>query len=87
MGIDLTPEDLMADRFDGLWPWHVDAFLAFKEVSTQWRAVAGLGGMVVIGLDYTAARNGLEMAGRDITPALWQELTAIEAGAVAAFAE
>ena len=34
-----------------------------------------------IGLDYTAVRAGLELAGIEMTPDLWSEVQLIEAGA------
>lgn len=37
-----------------------------------------------IGLDYAGARAGLELAGIAMTPALWEQVRLIEAGAVAA---
>ena len=33
------------------------------------------------GLDYSAARAGFELAGIEVTPALWGEVRTIEAGA------
>lgn len=37
-----------------------------------------------VGLDYTAVRAGLELAGQQITPELWAEVQQIETGAVRA---
>jgi len=37
-----------------------------------------------IGLDYPAAKVGLEMAGIEVTPALWSDLQMVEIGARAA---
>lgn len=73
------------EEFEGLWPDHEPAWRAFAAVSGQWRtqALSSLGGaaMIWLGLDYTAARAGLEMAGIDITPDLWAEVRIIEAAA------
>jgi hypothetical protein len=38
----------------------------------------------VIGLDYTAAQAGLELAGIAVTPAVWADVREIERGARAA---
>nr|RDS96960.1 hypothetical protein DWF04_03920 [Cereibacter sphaeroides f. sp. denitrificans] len=74
------------DRIDeGVWPENVAAVQAFLFVATQWRWVGGgMGGLMAIGLDYAGARAGLDLAGVEVTPALWHELTLIEAGALAA---
>ncbi len=77
--------EIDADEFEGLWPDHAPAWRAFCAVSGQWRtqALSSLGGATLfwIGLDYAAARVGLEMAGIDITPDLWAEVRIIEAAA------
>lgn len=70
------------------WPT-VEAFLA---VSSQWRVVAIGGGMapampVYIGLDYAAARVGLDAAGIAVTPELWTGLRVMEAAACSALNE
>lgn len=39
--------------------------------------------MMVTGLDYAGARAGLEAVGMVVTPRLWGDLQAIEAGALA----
>lgn len=41
-----------------------------------------MGRIVWIGLDYAAARQGLDLAGIDVTPALWDEVRRIEGGAM-----
>lgn len=61
---------------------------AFLAICNQWRTMpAGLGGVRVIGLDYGAARAGLEMSGIVVSPDLWAELQVIEGAAVAAMRE
>lgn len=82
MGIDLTEEDF-APAF-ALWHWHLPAWEAFVAVCSQWRTAATMEGITVVGLDYSAARDGLAMAGIDIAPATWADLRLIEEGAVAA---
>lgn len=66
----------------GVWPEHAEAVSAFLSVQTQWRWVSpGPGALMASGLDYTAARTGLDAAGFTVTPALWNDLQVIEAGA------
>lgn len=70
---------------DGLWPEHRQAAEAFMRIRNQWTVLPVFGGAPIwVGLDYTAARNGLEMAGYDITPEFWSEIQLIEQGARAA---
>ena len=57
------------------------ALEAFLAVQTQWRWVAGMGGMRATGLDYAAVKDGLALAGIEVTPELMRELRAIELGA------
>ncbi|TMV09817.1 hypothetical protein FGK63_01740 [Ruegeria sediminis] len=81
-GIDLDPADLAGDPGDGIWAWLVPALRAFLAIDTQWRmAPLGMGGMRALGLDYAAARAGLDLAGIEMTPALWADVRLIEAGA------
>jgi len=59
-----------------------DTLLAFLCVSTQWRAVGhGMGAVYWMGLDYSAAKVGLELSGIEITPALWAGLQTMERAA------
>lgn len=59
---------------------------AFMSVNTQWRVVAasGLSGFWLrwIGLDYAAARAGIEAAGVAMTPALWEGVRVMEKAAL-----
>lgn len=68
---------------DGIWPEHVEIVRAFLTVCTQWRTVSAGGGMAPmmplwIGLDYAAARVGLDAEGIAITPELWRGLRVME---------
>lgn len=87
MGVKLIlaePDD------DGIWDTHVPAFQAFQVVAGQWRTqvvtITAMGTTATrvlwIGLDYAAARSGLELAGIAITPDLWSEVRDIETGAI-----
>lgn len=44
----------------------------------------GMGPGHALGLDYTAARAGLRLAGMKVTPDLWSDVQVIEAAACAA---
>lgn len=46
-----------------------------------------MGGVAATGLDYAGARAGLELAGLEVTPALWADVQLIEHGAIAAMSE
>jgi len=66
----------------------VAAVRAFLAVCNQWRTIpADLGGARVIGLDYSAARDGLDMSGIEIDPELWASVQVIEGAALAAMRE
>jgi hypothetical protein len=73
------------DQQQGLWAEHEPAWRAWCAVSSQWRTIVmsgNWGGKVVwVGLDYSAAKDGLTMAGITLTPDEWQELRTIEEGA------
>lgn len=71
------------DDWHGVWEDHVAAVEAFLIVSTQWRALAGIG-LVWLGLDYSAVRDGLALAGVEVTPQVWSQIRSIEAGALLA---
>ena len=71
--------------FDGVWPDNVAIVEAFLAAGTQWRT--GLRPtrsgprLVWIGLDYAAARAGIEALGLSITPELWVGLMVMESAA------
>jgi len=84
----MTPDDLGKPDRQGVWMIHEAAVSAFLVVATQWREVANRDGPArVTGLDYTAAKAGLEMAGITIDPDDFTRLRIIESGAVAAMNE
>lgn len=86
MAVDNLPEGL--ETFEGVWIDNAEATLAFLSIQTQWRITAfAMGGMRRTGLDYSAARDGLELAGFDVTPDLWAGILIIEAGALDAQSE
>ncbi len=84
MGLVLQLDEAAED--DGLWPEHLPAWTAWCAVSGQWRtqALSSLEAtrLLWLGLDYTAARAGLDLAGIEMTPGLWAEVRDIESGAI-----
>lgn len=46
-----------------------------------------MAGLLTIGLNYASAKAGLELAGIDVTPELWDDILVIEAGALPALNE
>lgn len=61
------------------------AWRAWCAISGQWRSISlssETGTKVVwLGLDYAAARHGLDLAGISIEPECWEEVRVIEAAA------
>ena len=51
-----------ADSFE-IWPENIAALEVFLELSTQWRAVAGAGGVVIQGLGYADVQACMQMRG------------------------
>lgn len=88
----LHAELIGAGHQDGVWPENAAAVAAFLVGATQWRVLAAGGGLaparlIWLGLDYAGARAGIEASGIAITPALWRDLTTMEAAAIAALNE
>lgn len=80
-GLTMEPAPLAAET--AIWEWHAPAWHAFLAVSRQWRtASVGMGGIVWIGLDYSATEAGLRQAGITIDTTIWAGLQLIEAGAI-----
>lgn len=80
------------DDDDAVWAENWPTVEAFLAVSSQWRVVSIGGGMapampVYIGLDYAAARAGLDAAGITVTPELWSGVRVMEAAACSALNE
>jgi hypothetical protein len=92
-----APAAIDGEEFDGIWPENAPTAEAFYAVCTQWRVVpiggsgfaSAFGGSVApttpffVGLDYTAARTGLDAEGFDVTPELWRGLRVMENAACA----
>lgn len=83
MGLTLELDD---PRGAEIWAEHLPAWRAWCTISGQWRT-APLGTMeraklIFVGLDYTAARHGLDLAGIGVSPDQWDDIRSIEAGAI-----
>jgi len=66
-----------------VWSENWDIVKAFSAVSTQWRvASVGLSGIYYVGLDYAAARAGLELDGLKLSPTLWEGVRIMEGEAL-----
>ena len=76
------------DEGDGVWPENAGAVHAFLEICTQFRTVAHFDGSLQrTGLDYPAARAGLELAGVEMSRELWDAIRGIEMGVLTAHRE
>ena len=73
----------LPDYEEGVWEIHARALHAFLAVDGQWRVASGEKSLW-LGLDYTAVKAGLELAGLSLTPAEWSDVQMIERGALEA---
>ncbi|MBJ2150603.1 DUF1799 domain-containing protein [Paracoccus sp. IB05] len=69
-----------------IWAEHLPAWEAWCAISGQWRT-APLSTMeqakvIFLGLDYAAARHGLDLAEVRVSPEIWDDVRSIEAGAI-----
>ena len=65
-----------------VWPENWPIVQAFAAISTQWRtAPLGLGGYRYLGLDYTGAQAGLQLAGITLSKDEWKDLRTMERAA------
>lgn len=65
-----------------VWEENWPIVQAFTAISTQWRtAPLGLGGYRYLGLDYTAAQAGLQLAGITVNEDQWKGVRAMERAA------
>lgn len=65
-----------------IWPENWPIVQAFTAIATQWRtAPLGLGGYRYLGLDYTAAKAGLELAGITLAADQWKGVRMMERAA------
>ena len=70
-GQQLPAERALSERF-------ATTRITIKEALSSLEATR----LLWIGLDYTAARAGLDLAGIEMTPGLWAEVRDIESGAI-----
>jgi hypothetical protein len=88
LGLDLSEADLVRPAAEaGIWAWLRPAIEAFAAVSTQWRTASLDGAVIRTGLDYGALRAAWELAGIEATATLFEDVRAIEAGALEAMVE
>jgi len=65
-----------------IWPENWPIIHAYAAISTQWRtAPIGMGAYRYLGLDYTAAKAGLELAGITVTTDQWKGVRVMERAA------
>ena len=64
----------------GIMPANWESFLAFIACQTQWRLVAGLGGLIWLGLDYLACQPVL--ADINASPTVFADLRHLETAAL-----
>ena len=77
-------EDARPKGFE-VWPENMPIVDAWLAIASQWRTVALADGRVHwIGLDYAAAKAGLELAAITVTGSLWAGVCAMERAASAA---
>jgi hypothetical protein len=63
-----------------VWSSNWESLLTFLACATQWRAVAGIGGIFWLGLDYTAA--DVVVSRRGVAGTVWNDLMVMEAAAL-----
>jgi len=65
-----------------IWPANWPIVQAFTAIATQWRtAPMGLGGYRYLGLDYAAAKAGLDLAGITLAADQWKGVRMMERAA------
>lgn len=83
MGLTLPA---LADEAVEIWDDHVPAWRAWCAVSGQMRTMPlstmESARIVFLGLDYAAAKVGLDLAGIEIGPEIWDEVRTIEGAAI-----
>ncbi len=79
---------LIAPEEEGveIWAEHLPAWNAWRAISGQWRtapvSTMERARVIFVSIDYTAARHGLDLAGIEVSPEIWDDVRSIEAGAV-----
>ena len=83
MGITLPEEEEPAAE---IWEEHIPAWRAWCAISGQMRtetiSTMESARVVWLGLDYAAAKVGLDLAGIGVSPEEWNEVRTIEGAAV-----
>lgn len=83
--------DLIIDRAEPkdfeVWPENLETVRMFLRLATQWRAVSGMGGGGLIGLDYNAVRWLFELYHVEDQQQLLEDLQVMEIAALNAMRE
>ncbi len=79
--IKLEPADEAEDGFP-VWDSNWRSLLAFLDAETQWRAVAGFGGVLWLGLDYAGLRPLIEHGSGRVDGKLFADIRAMERAAL-----
>ena len=85
LGVSVAVEDEAAEEGVAVWAENWLSVTAFLDCGTQWRAVAGLGGVVWLGLDYSGVDVVLRR--REAGAAVFADVQVMERAALAAFDE
>ena len=84
MGLSLPPDEEPAAV--EIWEDHIPAWNAWCAIGGQMRglSISTLAGAYVewLGLDYGAAKAGLDLAGIEVSPKIWNEVRVIEGAAI-----
>nr|WP_281242931.1 DUF1799 domain-containing protein [Halomonas muralis] len=82
LGLDQSEQPAKQDSACEVWPEHWQALNVFLACRTQWRVIAGMGGVQYQGLDYTALESIMRMKGVDDTSAVLEQVQHMETGAL-----
>lgn len=77
-----APEPVADDAF-GVWPENAASVELFCRCATQWNVVAGMAGLVHIGLRYEAVEPVMRMRRAKDRAALFDDLQVMEGAALA----
>jgi hypothetical protein len=83
LGIAEFAPDAITRRECSVWPEHQDALLVFTASSTQWRAA----GRAIVGLDYNAVFQIMDLYGITDRAKVLEDVQIIETRAIELFSE
>jgi len=79
--VTVEPEQIETSAEIEVWDVNWPIVVAFLDVTTQWRAIAGLGGVLWLGLDYVALDVVLRRRG-DLGDELFELIRIMEQAAL-----